>query len=439
MASSDGSNPEMIRVEMVETSSVVRTLEVEVDSKRVDELFERTYKDLAKNAQVRGFRRGKAPRSVLESLYGASVREEVRSLLVNETLPAAMEKVQVNPVAEPAVDAKPAEMKSAFAYSARIEVLPQIQLGDVKQLAANRPSSEVTDEEVQAQLEQLRESRATWEDVEAGVGAELGNRVKCDYTGTIDGTPFEGGEAKGASLELGSDQFIPGFEAQLVGAKAGDAVEVNVTFPEGYLAENLAGKAAVFSCKVHNVQQKVLPEFDDALAQRFGGFESVDALRARIATDMAKNKENQAKATLRQTILASLMERTPFDVPEGMIDRMLVMRLQQFYRQYQQQFPAEFLQRQIGALQEQWRPEVEREIREMLLLKAVAEQEGFSVEDAEIESRLETMAQEQGIDLDRLRKMMGGSDADSGLRAQLLEEKALEFLVSEANVEERSE
>jgi len=439
MASSDEPNPEMIRVEMVETSSVVRTLEVEVDAKRVDELFERTYKDLAKNAQVRGFRRGKAPRSVLESLYGASVREEVRSLLVNETLPTAMEKVQVNPVAEPAVDAKPAEMKSAFTYSARVEVLPQIQLGDVKQLAASQPSAEVTDEEVQGQIEQLRESRATWEDVDAGTGAELGNRVKCDYVGTIDGTPFEGGEAQGVSLDLGSDQFIPGFEAQLVGAKAGDEVEVNVTFPDDYPAENLAGKAAVFSCKVHDVQKKVLPEFDDALAQRFGGFETVAALRERIATDMAKNKENHAKATLRRTILASLMERTPFEVPEGMIDRMLVMRLQQFYRQYQQQFPAEFLQRQMGALQEQWRPEVEREIREMLLLKAVAEQEGFSVEDAEIANRLETMAQEQGIDLDRLRKMMGGSDADSGLRTQILEEKALEFLVSEANVEERSE
>jgi len=437
MTSKDGSQPETIRVETEETSAVVRTLTVEVDAARVQKAFDQAYQQLGKSAQIKGFRRGKAPRSVLEKLYGSAVQDEVRSSLVNDSLPEAIDRVELKPVAEPAVDAKPAEAGASFTYSARIEVMPEIVLGDLKGLPAERPAVEVSEEELEKQLEMIQERASTWEDADAEVAAEDGDRVKIDYEGRIDGELFEGGAAEGTDLVLGANQFIPGFEEQLIGAKAGDEVDVNVSFPEEYHAEHLAGKGAVFACKLHKVEKKVLPALDDELAKSFGGFESLEELRTRMQSDMEKSKVNQSEATLRRTVLKSLMDRTPFEIPEGMIDRMLGFKLQQFFQQYQQQLPPEFLQQQLGRLQQEWRPEVENEIRESLLLDAVAKQESLAAEDAEVEERLESLAKEQGMDVDRLRQMYGGKEeATSALRGKLVDEKALEFLLAEAKVEE---
>ncbi len=438
MTSKDGSQqPETIRVETEETSSVVRTLNITVDAARVGKAFDRTYKQIAKSAEIKGFRRGKAPRSVIEKMYGSSVKDEVRSLLINDTLSEAIDQVALKPVAEPAVDAKPAEEGSDFSYSARIEVMPEIVLGDLKGLSGQRHSTVVDDAEIDSQLSAIQERAASWEAAEGELAAETGDRVKIDYEGRVDGELFEGGAAEGTQLEIGSNQFIPGFEEQLVGAKVGDAPDVNVTFPEEYHAEHLAGKEALFACKVHAIEKKKMPELDDELAKSFGGFDTLDALRTRIGEDMTKNKERQSKDTLRQTVLASLAERSPFDVPDGMIDRMLQFKMQQFMQQYQQQLPPEFLQQQMGRMQQEWRPEVEREVRETLLLEAVVKQESVEVEDGVVEERIESMAAEQGMDADRMREMYGGNEeAMDATRGRLLEEKALDFLIAEAKVEE---
>jgi len=373
---------------------------------------------------------------MLEKLYGPSVSEEVRSLVINDTLPGALGQADVAPVAEPAVDAKPPEPGPTYSYIARIEVMPEIGLGDVKGLKAESLPVEMDDEEIEKQLEGIRDRAATWEDGDADTQAETGDRVKLDYEGRIGGELFDGGTAQGASLELGSGQFIPGFEEQLVGKKAGDESDVTVTFPEQYQSEDLAGKEAVFACKVHAVEKKNLPALDDELAKNFGGFDTLEEMRERMTADSKKNKEHQNKDSLRRTVLASLLERTEFEVPGGMVDRMLSQKLQQFYQQYAQQLPPEFLQQQMSTFQEQWRPEVEREIRETLLLQAVAKQHEMSADDSEVEAKLEEIAKEQGMDVDRLKQMYGDRDPSESIREQLMDEKALDFLLAEAKVEE---
>jgi trigger factor len=436
MTSNEGAKPNTISVETEETSAIVRTLTVEVDASHVNEAFDKAYAQLSKSANVKGFRKGKAPRSMLEKLYGSSVSEEVRSLVINATLPEALDQASVAPVAEPAVDAKPPEPGTNYSYTARVEVMPEIALGDVTGLKAESLPVEVDDEEIEKQLESIRERAGTWEDGDADTLAEQGDRVKLDYEGRIGGELFEGGAAQGASLELGSGQFIPGFEEQLVGSKAGDEIDVTVSFPEQYQSEDLAGKEAVFACKVHAVEKRNLPALDDELAKNFGGFDTLDELRERMKADSVKNKEHQSKASLRRTVLSSLLERTPFEVPGGIVDRMLGQKLQQFYKQYAQQLPPEFLQQQMSTFQEQWRPEVEREVREALLLQAVAKQQELSADDSEVEAKLEEIAKEQGMDVDRLRKMYGDHDPSESIHGQLLDEKALDFLLAGAKVEE---
>lgn len=422
-----------------EEGAVTRWLEVEVPPTRVDAAFQRAYRSLARSARVRGFRPGKAPASVLRRLYGPAIAEDVERELVSETLPAALERSALAPVSEPTVDATPPSEGGPFSYRARIEVKPPIELGSTEGLPAKRPSASVSDEDVERELETLRQRHATLVEEAEDTPAARGHFVTMDFTGRIDGEAFEGGSAREHSVELGSEQLIPGFEDQLLGAKAGEERIVRVRFPDDYGSPALAGKDAEFTVQVGSVRRREVPVLDDEFAKDLGEFESLEQVRGRIRETLVASRERRARLELRRSLLDALIERVPVEVPANLLRERLHRRLHSASHELRERgVRPELVDRQLAQWEEEWRPAVEREVREEWLLQAVAEREALAIDDEELDARIGRMAEEQRADAARLRKAYREAGALEALRHQLLEEKAFEHLLASADVEDVS-
>jgi trigger factor len=420
-------------------SAVSHRVEVQVDAERVGQAFERAYRELARQVRVKGFRPGKAPRSVLERLYGASIVEEIESQLVRETLPDAIEQTALEPVAPPSIDAETPRPNQAFTYTAVVEIAPKIELGNLSGLPARRPRVAIEDAEVEAELEQLRLRHAPLLEEPAGTPAENGHTLSIDFVGRVDGAPFEGGSGRDVELEIGSGRFIEGFEAQLVGVVAGEDRPVRVTFPTDYDNTKLAGKQAEFDVHVATLKKRQLPDLDDEFAKDVGDFETLAALRARIRADLTELRENAARAALHHSLLDALIERTPFDVPSGLVEQQLDQELHAAAERMQGAAPEAALRAQLERWREEWRGAAERRVRERLLLEAVAADQSLEVAEEEIEAHLAQLAAREGVDRARLEQALGQDGALRLAKRHLLPEKALDFLVSLAKVEETAD
>jgi trigger factor len=428
-----------LHAEATEEGPVTRRVDVRIDARRVAQAFDRAYRDLAKQVRVKGFRPGKAPRSVLQKLYGASVAEEVERTLVQETLADAIERTDLAPVAPPAIDASTPVPDRDFSYVARVEVKPAIELGELEGLPARKPRVDVTEEEVQRELEHLRERNAPVVEEPEDVVVAPGHILSVDFVGRIDGAPFEGGTGRDVELEVGSGRFIPGFEDQLVGAAVGEDREVRVVFPEDYGNPELAGKEAVFDVHVAEVKRREMPELDDEFAKDVGEFETLEDLRERIRQDLLELRENQAKSVLRRTLMDALIDRTPFEVPAGMVEQALERQLRAAVQRLHGSVPEDALHEQVQRWREEWRASAEREVREALLLEAVVAAREIGVTDAEVEAHIEQLAQSQGVTPERLRQAAGEDSLVALARRQLADEKALDFLGAAAKVEETTD
>jgi trigger factor len=436
---SDAQGPDAsqaVQVHATESGPVRRTLEVEVAPERVDRAFERVYRELGRHARVKGFRPGKVPRSVIRKLHGGTAAEEVERLLVTQTLADAVEETGVQPVVEPAVEAPTPVEGEPFRYTVALEVKPEISLPELEGLPARRPRVEVDEAQVERELESLRQRNAPLVEEPEQVAAARGHVLTLDFEGRVDGQPFAGGTARGHELEIGAGRFVPGFEEQLEGARAGDDLQVRVTFPEDYGAADLAGRKAVFDVHVHAIRRRDLPALDDEFAKDVGDFETLDDLRERIRSELREAQERQAKTAVERSVMDALLERTAFEVGPGLVERQLRSRLQAAHRQLEGSVPHASLHEQLARWQEEWRPQAEREVRESLVLEAVAREQGLSVDDETLQARIEEMAARQGVDARTLRKAYEERGLFEGLRAQLLDEAALAWLVARAKVDE---
>jgi trigger factor len=425
-----------ITARSVEESPVRHRLEVQLGAGRVRQAFDRAYRDLARHARIKGFRPGKVPRAVLERLYGASIAEEIEEMLVRESLADAIEQAGLHPVTTPSIDAEPPRPDADYSYVAHVEVKPAIALPDLEGLPARKPRVEVGDDEVLVELERLRERHAPIVEEPEGTAAARGHILSVDFVGRIDGQPFEGGSGRGVELEIGSGRFVAGFEEQLVGAVAGEDRRVEVAFPDTYGDARLAGRQAVFEVHVAEVKRRQLSELDDEFAKDLGDFDSLDALRDRIRQDLLDMRERAAKATLRRSLLDVLIERTAFEVPAGLAAQQLDRRLRQASAQLHGSVPEDALHAQLDRWREEWRPAAEREVRESLILEAVARARSLEVGAEELESHIERLAVSQGATAAQLREALDAHALEAMARGQLLDEKALEFLASTAKVEE---
>ena len=429
---------ELKNTEKLEKSQVKLT--VAVSAEELEAAKETAYKKNKNKISVPGFRKGKAPRKMIEKLYGEGVFLEDA---INECFPSAfdfaMEQSGTKPIAQGNVDL--GEISGAgFEFIITVPVEPEVAVSEYKGLEAAKETPVVTEEDIQQQMNVYIQRATTTETVDRA--AENGDTVVIDFEGFVDGVAFEGGKGEKHPLKLGSGQFIPGFEEQLVGKKAGENVDVTVTFPEEYHAEDLKGKEAVFKCFVHEVQAEVVPELDDEFAKDVSEFETLAELKADIEAKILENKTAAAEHDFEQALINKLIENMTADIPDAMYENALDnivndfgMRVQQ---QSQGQMTLEQYMQMMGMDQDgfrgMFREQAEQQVKTRLALTKVAEMEGIEITDEILDAEYAKMAEQYGMEADKI-KMFIPADVVKG---DLMVEKALEAVKAAAVVTEKA-
>lgn len=425
-----------VRVEKNVISPVVNELTIEVPAGRVDAAYERVLHELRRGARVKGFRPGKVPTRVIQQIYGAQLGEEVERVLVNQTLPEAVEQAEIQPVVEPQIEAAPPTAGQPFRYVARIEVKPAIELPDLASLSGSRPAVTVGAEEVLGELERLRERQSSWIEEPEEMLAAVGHQLTIDFVGTVDGEAFEGGSAEGIELELGSGRMIPGFEEQLVGARSGESRDLEVTFPAEYGNEALAGKAAIFATRVTAIKRRELPALDDDFAKDLGDFESLDDVKRKLQESLEAQRRAASDRALEKSLLDELVTRTAFEVPPTLVARQLENQVQQVEQQLRGRLPEPDLRMRVAQLREEGWSEAKRRVQEALLLESVATRATLVASEDEIHARLDEMAASQGFDAKLMHDLAKAQGWHAAIAAEIVDRKALAHLIEQANIRE---
>ena len=418
----------------VETNRV--ELEVEVDAVAFEDAVNKAYKKNIRRMNVPGFRKGKAPRHLVERLYGESVFYEDA---VNALYPTALdEAVQASgyEYVEDMIDLDVTSVgKDGLQFKATITVKPEMQIEGYKGLKAEKKVTPVTDEDVDAEIEKLRERNSRLVTVEDRAAKE-GDTVVFDFDGSVDGVPFEGGKAENYTLELGSHQFIPGFEEQLAGKKSDEEFDVNVTFPEDYHAEELKGKAAVFRCKLHEIKEKELPVADDEFAKDASEFDTLDELKADLKKKLEDQREREAEEAFETALIDQLVEKLEGEIPEAMFTNRVDQDVREFdYRLQSQGLNLDMYLQYTGmdmdSFRAGFREQAEKKVKIRLALEKIAELENFPVTDEELEEEYKKIAEQYKMEADKIKGLIQAKD----LTKDLAVGKAME-LVKETAVGE---
>ena len=422
------------QVEKLEHNMVKLTVEVPADE--FTKAMESAYRGMRNKITVPGFRKGKAPLQLVEKMYGPEIfYEDAANECINASYPKAIEEAALDVVSRADFDLTQIEKGKDLIYTATVAVKPEVKLGKYKGVEITMQDIEVTDEEIDAEIKREQEKNARMIDVDDRA-VENGDTVTFDYAGSIDGVAFEGGTAENQTLEIGSGMFIPGFEDQLVGVKLEEETEVKVTFPEEYHAENLAGKDAVFVCKVHKIQKKELPALDDEFAQDVSEFETIKEYREDVKKNITKRKEETAKRMQENEAVDKLIEVAEMDIPEAMVD----YQTEQSYFNYAQQLqsqgiPIDMYMQYQGQDEESFkaglRPQALKQIQTRLSLEQLVKEENIEVSDARIEEEIEKMAENYQIEKEKMLELMGESEREE-LKKDLAVQEAITFLVENA-------
>ncbi|UTL71553.1 trigger factor [Bacillus halotolerans] len=407
-------------------------LTVEVDAETFKTALDDAFKKVVKQVSIPGFRKGKIPRGLFEQRFGVEgLYQDALDILLPVEYPKAVEEAGIEPVDRPEIDVEKIEKGESLIFTAKVTVKPEVKLGEYKGLGVEKDDTAVTDEDVQNELKALQERQA--EPVVKEEGAvEEGNTVVLDFEGFVDGEAFEGGKAENYSLEVGSGSFIPGFEDQLVGLEAGAEKDVEVTFPEEYHAEDLAGKPAVFKVKIHEIKAKELPELDDEFAKDIDEeVETLAELTEKTKKRLEEAKENEADAKLREEPVLKASENAEIDVPQAMIDTELDRMLKEFEQRLQMQgmnleLYTQFSGQDEAALKEQMKEDAAKRVKSNLTLEAIAKAENLEVTDEEVDAELSKMAEAYNMPVENIKQAIGSTDA---MKEDLKVRKAIDFLV----------
>jgi trigger factor len=416
--------------EKLEGNSGVLT--VEVSAEKVSEGLDEAFKKVVKQVNVPGFRKGKMPRPMFEKRFGVeSLYEETINILLPEAYEQAIEETGIEPVDRPNIDVEQIEKGKNFIFKATVTVKPEVKLGEYKGLEVEAFDTDVTDEDVNKELEALQSRHAELV-VKEDSPAENGDTVVIDFEGFVNDVAFEGGKAENYSLELGSNSFIPGFEEQLVGTKAGETKDVNVTFPEEYHAAELAGQPAVFKVTVHEIKGKELPVLDDEFAKDADDeVESLDELKEKIKTRLKDSKEHEAEHKLRDTLVEKAAANAEVEIPEAMINTEINRMMQEFEQRLQMQgmnleLYFQFSGQDEAALREQMKEDAEKRVKFNLTLEAIAKAENLEASEEDVNAELEKMAQMYNMTVENIKAALGGTE---GITSDLKLNKAVDFLV----------
>jgi trigger factor len=410
-------------------------LTVEVEASEVDTALDQAFKKVVKKVNVPGFRKGKMPRKLFEQRFGVeSLYQDALDILLPKAYGDAVEETGIEPVDRPEVDIEKMEQGSNLVFTAKVIVKPEVKLGEYKGLEVEKTETEVTEEDVQNELTRLQEQQAELVVKEDGA-IENGDTVNLDFEGFVDGEAFEGGKAENYSLEIGSGSFIPGFEEQLVGEKAGAEKDVNVTFPEEYHAEELAGKPAVFKVKIHDIKSKQLPELNDEFAKEAeGDAETLEDLKKELRTKLEESKKQEAENQTRETVIEKASENAEIEIPEAMVNTELDRMVQEFGQRLQMQGMNLDLYYQFSgtseeALREQMKEDAQKRVRTNLVLEAIVEAENIEVSEEEIDAELNKMAEMYKMEVEQIKQMLAMQGGNDAVAADLKVRKAIDFLV----------
>jgi trigger factor len=408
-------------------------LTVEVEAAEFNSALDKAFKKVVKTVQVPGFRKGKMPRPIFEKRFGVeSLYQDALDIILPEAYSKAIDETGIEPVDRPEVDVEQIEKGKNLIFTAKVTVKPEVKLGDYKGLEVEAQDTEVTDEDVENELKSMQERHAELVVKEDGE-VEDGDTAVIDFEGFLNGEAFEGGKGENHSLEIGSGQFIPGFEEQLVGKKSGEETEITVTFPEEYHSEDLAGKEVQFKVKIHDIKTKELPELDDEFAKDADEeVESLDALKEKIKNRLQEQKTQDAENNKRQTLVEKASENTEVDVPDAMVETELDRMLQEFEQNLQMQgmtldMYQQFSGQDKDALKEQMREDAKKRVQTNLTLEAISETENLEATDEDVEAELAKMAEMYQMEVEQIKQALGGN-ADA-LKGDLKVRKAIDFLV----------
>ncbi|WP_449537161.1 trigger factor [Ferdinandcohnia sp. Marseille-Q9671] len=407
-------------------------LTIEVDAETFNKGLDDAFKKVVKQVNVPGFRKGKMPRGMFEKRFGVeSLYQDALDIILPDAYESAIKETGIEPVDRPEVDVEQIEKGKNLIFTAKVTVKPEVRLGDYKGLEVEKLEETVTDEEVDNEIKELQERNAELVVKEEGT-VENGDTVVIDFEGFVDGEAFEGGQADNYTLEIGSGSFIPGFEEQLVGVAAGAEKDVEVTFPEEYHAENLAGKPATFKVKVHEIKAKELPELDDEFAKDVDDeVETLEELKAKTRTRLEETKKRDAENNLKDTLIEKAAENAEIDIPEAMVNTELDRMVREFEQRLQMQgmnldLYFQFSGQDENALREQMKEDAGKRVRINLTLEAIANAENIEVSEEEINEELEKMAGMYSVSVEELKNMLGGAE---GIKEDLKIRKAIDFLV----------
>ncbi|EGQ22528.1 trigger factor [Sporosarcina newyorkensis 2681] len=424
-----------VKWEKLEGSEGKLTFEVSVE--RFNQGMDEAFKKVVKKVQAPGFRKGKMPRKMFDKMYGEeALYNDAIDIVLPEAYSKAVEEAEVEPIAAPEIDIEKLEKGEPVIFTAVIALKPEVKLGEYKGLEVTRQSTEVTDEEVDAQLQQRREGLAEMVVKEDGA-AENGDTATIDFEGFANGEAFEGGKSENYDLEIGSGSFIPGFEEQVVGLKAGEEKDIEITFPEEYHAAELAGQPATFKVKVHEIKAKEVPELDDELAKEIDeSVSSVEELRTKLKEEAEEVKKNDSETALRDDLVEQAASNAEMEIPQAMIDSETDRMMQDFEQRLQMQgmnleLYFQFSGQDEQTLRDQMKDDALSRVRVSLTLEAIGEAEKVEVTEEEVNAELDKMSEQFGMEVEQIKATLGGT---SVLENDLRFNKTVQLLVDNAKI-----
>lgn len=423
---------------LVKKEGNVVTLKIEVDAETFEKGVQEAYQKNKQKFNIPGFRKGKAPRKLIEMNYGEGIfYEDAINIVFPEAYDKAIEEHKLDPVDRPSVDVEDIEKGKTVVFTADVTVMPEVKLGEYKGIEVEKTEYNVTEEEVEAELKRMQERNARVADA-GDRPVKQGDILTIDYSGFVGEEQFEGGTAQNQTLEIGSGRFIPGFEEQLVGKNKEEEVEVKVTFPEEYHSEELEGKDAIFKVVIHEIKEKELPALDDEFAKDVSEFDTLEELKADIENRLKKQAEQKEKTENENKVVEKVAELCEVDIPEVMIERQIDDDVNDFaYRlRYQGLEFEKYLEltgTQIEELREQFRPNADKFVKADLVLEAISEKEGIEATEEELDKELEDFAKSYNQDADKFKASLKAKDLEY-IKKGIIKRKTVEFLTKEAKL-----
>ena len=423
-----------VQVEKLEKS--MAKLTVEVSAEEFDAALTKAYQKSRSKISMPGFRKGKAPRAMIEKMYGAGIfYEDAANIIIPDAYESAAEESGLEIVAQPEIDVIQMEKGKAFIFTASVAVKPEVTLGEYKGIEVEKKTAEVTDEEVDEEINRIRETNSRMITVDDRA-AQDGDTVLIDFDGYVDGEQFEGGKAENYSLTLGSHSFIDTFEEQLVGKNIGEETEVHVTFPDQYQAEELQGKPAVFKVTIKEIKVKELPELDDDFAQDVSECDTLEEYKAETKTKLAESKDAALKREKEEDIVSKIIENATMDIPEPMIEAQTRQMTQEFAGRLQSQGLSleqymQFTGMNPQKMVEELKPQALKRIQSRLVLEAVVAAENIEVSEEEFDKEIENIASMYNMESDKFREMISENEKKQ-IELDIAVQKAVDLVVEAA-------